>query len=63
MLPLLKAMEIEPQLVDLLLSKVVLLKHESEEPIRVVEGTKIIQVSKRQMEEELSIFNAYGTDD
>lgn len=42
MLPLLKGMEIEPQLTELLLSKVVLLKHEQEEPVRVVEGTEVI---------------------
>lgn len=42
MLPLLKGMEIEPQLLELLLSKVVLLKHDRSQPLRVVDGTKVI---------------------
>lgn len=39
MLPLLKGMELEPQLTELLLNKVVLLKHDRGETVRVVEGT------------------------
>lgn len=44
MLPLLKGMEITPALSDLLMNKIVLLKKESGEPVKVAQGTEIIEL-------------------
>jgi hypothetical protein len=40
-LPLLKALEVEPYLLELILNKIVLMKDEKEEPVRVAKGTKV----------------------
>lgn len=63
MLPLLKGMDIEPALTNLLMTKVMLVKHEAEEPVRMVQGTEIVQISKAQMEEELKLHCAHGAED